>query len=126
MIAAVDNGYFRRQIADAAFAQQQAIDAGEKLVVGVNAFEQSNDEPIPILEIDPVIEPAQNDSLRITKANRNAEDVASSLDALRRAAADGDNVMPALLEAADSRATVQECMDALADVFGRFRPAASW
>jgi methylmalonyl-CoA mutase N-terminal domain/subunit len=126
MIAAVDNGYFRRQIADAAFAQQQAIDTGEKLIVGVNAFEQSNDEPIPILEIDPAIEPAQIESLRKIKANRNPGQVLSSLDALRRAAENGDNVMPALLQAADCRATVQECMDALADAFGRFRPSASW
>jgi methylmalonyl-CoA mutase N-terminal domain/subunit len=126
MIAAVDNGYFRRQIADAAFAQQQAIDAGEKLIIGVNAFEQSEGKPIPILEIDPTIESAQIDSLRRTKANRNASDVSTSLDALRRAAANGENVMPALLEAADHRVTVQECMDALADVFGRFRPSALW
>jgi methylmalonyl-CoA mutase N-terminal domain/subunit len=126
MIAAVENGYFRRQIADSAFAQQQAIDTGEKLIVGVNAFEQSNEEPIPILEIDPAIEPAQIESLRKTKANRNSAEVSSSLDALRRAAEEGDNVMPALLQAANCRATVQECMDALADVLGRFRPSASW
>src|SRR6478735_4206355 len=49
MIAAIDNGYFRRQIADAAFAQQRAIDAKEKLIVGVNAFTQAEDPPIPIL-----------------------------------------------------------------------------
>jgi methylmalonyl-CoA mutase N-terminal domain/subunit len=126
MIAAVDNGYFRRQIADAAFAQQQAIDAGEKLIVGVNAFEQSEGEPIPILEIDPSIERAQIESLRTTKVSRSANDVSSSLDALRRAATNGENVMPALMHAADRRVTVQECMDALADVFGRFRPSASW
>ena len=59
LTAAVGNGYFRRQIADSAFAQQQAIDTGEKLIVGVNAFEQSDDQPIPILEIDPAIEQRQ-------------------------------------------------------------------
>src|SRR5262249_29897901 len=67
MIAAIENGYFRRQIADAAFAQQRAIDAGEKLIVGVNAFEQTDERPIPILEIDPSIEAAQIESLRKTK-----------------------------------------------------------
>jgi len=126
MIAAIENGYFRRQIADAAFAQQKAIDANEKLIVGVNAFEQSSDEPIPIMEVDAGIESTQIESLRQIKASRSLADVASSLDALRKAASAGINVMPALLEAADAHVTVQECMDTLAEVFGRFRPTASW
>jgi methylmalonyl-CoA mutase N-terminal domain/subunit len=126
MIAAIENGYFRRQIAEAAFAQQTAIDAGEKLIIGVNAFQQSSDELIPIMEVDESIETTQVDSLRKIKANRNSAAVSSTLDVLRKAAAAGENVMPALLQAADCRATVQECMDALADVFGRFRPSAAW
>jgi methylmalonyl-CoA mutase N-terminal domain/subunit len=126
MVAAIENGYFRRQIADAAFAQQNAIDSGEKLIVGVNAFEQADGEPLPIMEVDSAIETTQIESLRKIKANRSSADVTTSLDALRKAAAAGDNVMPAFLQAADARATVQECMDALADVFGRFRPSASW
>jgi methylmalonyl-CoA mutase N-terminal domain/subunit len=126
MIAAVENGYFRRQIADSAFAQQRAIDAGEKLVVGVNAFTQTDDSPIQILEIDPVIETAQIESLRAIKSRRSADGVAQALDQIRRDAAAGKNVLPALLEAADARATVQECMDALAGVLGRFRPATAW
>jgi methylmalonyl-CoA mutase N-terminal domain/subunit len=126
MIAATDNGYFRQQIADAAFAQQRAIDSREKLIVGVNSFEQSEEEPIPLMEIDPTIESEQLASLRMIKAARNSAQVSSSLDAVRRAVGAGENVMPALLQAADCRATVQECMDALADVFGRFRPSASW
>jgi methylmalonyl-CoA mutase N-terminal domain/subunit len=126
MIAAIENGYFRRQIADAAFSQQRAIDAGDKLIVGVNAFKQTDDEQIPILEIDEMIERTQVDSLRTVKSGRDASAVARSLDALRQAAESGANVMPALLDAADNRATVQECMDALAEVLGRFRPAATW
>jgi methylmalonyl-CoA mutase, N-terminal domain len=126
MIAAIENGYFRRQIADAAFAQQRAIDAGEKLVVGVNAFTQTGDELIPIMEVDEAIETTHIESLLAIKRNRDANAVARSLDSLRRAAETGANVMPALLEAADNRLTVQECMDALADVLGRFRPAATW
>jgi methylmalonyl-CoA mutase N-terminal domain/subunit len=126
MIAAVENGYFRRQIADAAFAQQRAIDAGEKLVVGVNAFTQSEEAAIPILEIDPAIETDQLESLRAIKRKRSAEGVATSLNHVRRDAAARKNLLPALLEAAEARATVQECMDAMAEVLGRFRPAAAW
>jgi methylmalonyl-CoA mutase N-terminal domain/subunit len=126
MIAAIENGYFRREIANAAFAQQRAVDKKEKLIVGVNAFQQTEDQPIPIMEIDPALESAQVASLHNVKRERSGDRVAHSLDELRRAAASGDNVMPALLECADARATVQECMDALADVFGRFRPSAAW
>ena len=126
MIAAIKNGYFRRQIAEAAYAQQRAIDAKEKLIVGVNAFQQVENESLPLMDVDSTIEPAQIESLRTIKRRRNSENVSRSLDQLRKAAEAGTNVMPALLEAADNRVTVQECMDALADVFGRFRPADSW
>ncbi len=126
MIAAIESGYFRREIANAAFAQQRAIENREKLVVGLNAFEQLDDEPIPIMEIDATKEPAQTESLRAIKARRSATEVSRSLDRLRKIAGAGENVMPALLAAADNRVTVQECMDALAEVFGRFRPSAAW
>lgn len=126
MIAAIENGYFRRQIADAAFAQQRAIDAREKLIVGVNAFQQPEDQSIPIMEVDATTEAAQIESLRKIKRGRSSDDASRSLDHLRKAAEAGANVMPALLDAADNRVTVQECMSAIADVFGRFRPSASW
>ncbi len=126
MIAAIENGYFRREIADAAFAHQRAIDTREKLIVGVNAFRQSEDESIPIMEVDAALEAAQIESLRRIKRGRSSNEVARSLDQLRKAAEAGNNVMPKLLEAADNRVTVQECMDALAEVFGRFRPSAAW
>jgi methylmalonyl-CoA mutase, N-terminal domain len=126
MIAAIENGYFRREIANAAFAQQKAIDSREKLIVGVNAFQQTEEDPIPIMEVDAAMEAAQIESLRKVKTSRNSAAVSRSLDQLRTYARQSKNVMPALLEAADNRATVQECMDALADVFDRFRPSAAW
>ncbi|HVT28718.1 MAG TPA: methylmalonyl-CoA mutase family protein, partial [Lacipirellulaceae bacterium] len=126
MIAAIESGYFRREIANAAFAQQRAIERGQKLVVALNAFQQSDNEPIPIMEVDAIKEAAQVESLRAIKHARGANEVLRALHQLRRAADAGENIMPALLEAADNRATVQECMDALADVFGRFRTSAAW
>ncbi len=126
MIAAIENGYFRRQIADAAFAQQRAIDAGEKLIVGVNAFTQAADDSIPIMEVDPTIESAQLESLREIKTSRSEDSVSAALDRVQNTAAVGNNVMHALVDAADRRVTVQECMDALAEVLGRFRPSAAW
>ncbi|WP_417736024.1 acyl-CoA mutase large subunit family protein [Rosistilla oblonga] len=126
MIAAVENGYFRRQIADAAFDYQTAVDRKEKLIVGVNAFQQPDRDPIAVMQIDPATEPDQIDALRAVKRNRSGADVTRSLDALRHAAEHRDNVMSSLLQAADDRATVQECVDALADVYGCFRPSAAW
>ncbi|MEO8494899.1 MAG: methylmalonyl-CoA mutase family protein [Planctomycetota bacterium] len=126
MIAAVENGFFRRRIADAAFAYQRAIDAQEKLIVGVNAFQQLDEPPIAVMQVDESTEPVHVASLQVIKRSRSSEDVARSLDEIRRATEAGQNVFPALLEAADHRVTVQECMDALADVFGRFRASAGW
>lgn len=126
MIAAIENGHFRRKIADAAYAYQRAIDSEEKLLVGVNAFQQSDEQPISVMHVDASTESAQVASLRDIKCRRSADDVARSLDEIRLAADAGENVFQALIEAADRRVTVQECMDALADVFGRFRPTDGW
>ena len=128
MIAAIENGYFRRQIADAAFAQQRAIDKREKLIVGVNAFQQSDDESHPDHgSRRRRSKRRKSNRCEKSKRSRSADDVSRSLDQLRKAAAAGKNVMPALAGSrrqAESRS--QECMDALADVFGRFRPSAAW
>ncbi len=126
MIASIEKGYFRREIADAAFAQQRAIDTREKLIVGINAFQQSDDDSIPIMEVNATMEAAQIESLRNTKNCRSSDHASRALDGLRKAAEAGRNIMPALIEAAEYRTTVQECMRALADVLGRFRSAASW
>ncbi|MBI2481503.1 MAG: methylmalonyl-CoA mutase, partial [Planctomycetia bacterium] len=126
MIAAIENGYFRRKIADAAYVYQRSIDAGDKLIVGVNAFQQTEDKIMPVMQFDESTESAQAQSLRNVKRSRSSDDVARSLTAIRRAASSGQNVFPALLEAAGHRLTVQECMDALADALGRFRPSAGW
>ena len=126
MIAAIENGYFRRKIADAAFTYQRAIDSREKLIVGVNAFQQSGEEPVAVMQVDASTETRQLESLRRIKHQRSSEAVTRSLSDLRHAAEAGENVFPALLAAADNRVTVQECMDALAEVFGRFRPSSGW
>ena len=126
MISAVENGYFRRKIADAAFSYQSAVDSRDKLIVGMNAFQQPADAPLPTMTIDAETETEQLNALRQLKQVRHAADVNRSLAELKRTAETGSNVLPTLIEAAERRVTVQECMDALADVFGRFRPTASW
>ncbi|GAA4455718.1 acyl-CoA mutase large subunit family protein [Novipirellula rosea] len=126
MIAAVENGFFRREIAESAFAYQQAVDSREKVVVGVNEFQQSGAAEIALMQFEESTESEHVANLRKIKALRSQQDVARSLTRLREAAEAGENTLPALLQCADDRATVQECMDAMADVYGRFRPPVNW
>jgi methylmalonyl-CoA mutase N-terminal domain/subunit len=126
MIAALEAGFFRREIADAAFAYQRDVDAKRKLIVGVNAFVEQEEKPIQTLVIDDAVEKEQTGRLRERKAKRDAEAVRRCLDAVRRTAATKTNLMPTLIEAARARCMVGEVMNALADVFGRYDGAAKW
>ena len=119
MLGAIDRGFFRREIAEAAFAYQREVDANRKLIVGVNAFQAADEKPLEILEIDHAVETEQIESLNRVKAERSADDLNRALDAVRRAAEAGENVMPSLIDAARARATVGETMCAMADVLGR-------
>jgi methylmalonyl-CoA mutase, N-terminal domain len=120
MIAALNDGYFRCSIAESAFAYQRDVDAKRKLIVGVNAFQESETKPMELLTVDPHIETEQVQALGSLKKSRDAGEAKRCLAEIRRAASSNENVTPALLEAADARCTVGEIMAALADVFGRF------
>ncbi len=126
MIPALEAGFFRREIADAAFAYQKDVDAKRKLIVGVNAFVEEGEKPIDTLVIGDSVEKEQVGRLRERKAKREAEAVGRCLAEVRRVAATSHNLMPALLEAARARCTVGEVMNALADVFGRYNGGARW
>jgi methylmalonyl-CoA mutase N-terminal domain/subunit len=126
MIAAIEKGFFRREIADAAFTYQKEVDARRKLIVGVNAFVEPDEKPIETLQIDETVEKEQAASLKGIKAKRDATAVRRCLANVKRVAATTENLMPALLEAARARCTVGELMTALADVFGRYDGAAKW
>ncbi len=126
MIAALEAGFFRREIADAAFTYQREVDAKRKLVVGVNAFQESEEKPLETLVIDETVEKEQLGRLKQIKAKRDGEQVRKMLDQVRRVAATTENLMPTLVEAARVRCTVGEIMSALADVFGRYDGAARW
>jgi methylmalonyl-CoA mutase N-terminal domain/subunit len=126
MIAAIDTGFFRREIAEAAYRQQQEIEAKRKLIVGVNAFTQPEERPLETLQIDQAIEAEQQAALQRVRAGRDSQVLAARLEEIRDAARNHRNVMPALIGAARAEATVNEMMRALQDVFGRFRGGTSW
>jgi methylmalonyl-CoA mutase N-terminal domain/subunit len=122
MVAAVKASFPQREIADAAFELQHKIDTGERTVVGVNRHVHEDEEPLPILRIDPALERKQLDRLQTARAKRDATAVEATLVTLREDAAHPDrNLMPALLECARAHATEGEMVQALQDVWGSYR-----
>src|SRR5829696_7904549 len=121
MVAAIEQSFPQREIADAAFRFQEEVDAGRRIVVGVNRHRADDEEPIRILRIDPALERKQIDRVRAVRGRRVSEEVERALTELRRAAAtDGVNLMGPLLECARAHATEGEIVDALQEVFGRY------
>ena len=126
VINGIETGFFRREIAEAAYAYQRDIDAKRKLIVGVNAFTEAEEKPIETLVIDESVEREQVAALKSIKAKRSQEEVRRHLDAIKRAAASNTNLLPVLVEAARARVTVGEAMDAMGEVFGKYDGAAKW
>ncbi len=121
MVEAVKSGFPQREIADAAFRYQQEVEQGERVVVGVNAFEQEDDGGLDTLRIDPALEGKQVDRLQAHRARRDAAAVEAALGNLRETAAqDGRNLMPGLLDCARAGASEGEIVEALQTVFGTY------
>ena len=121
VIPAIEAGFFQQEIADSAARFQAEVEAGERQIVGVNAY--SGDEPlrIPLLEMDPQGYERQVARLAELRATRDAGAVARALDALGQAARGDANLMPFILDAARADATLQEIMDVLRGEFGIYR-----
>jgi methylmalonyl-CoA mutase N-terminal domain/subunit len=121
MVAAVKRNYPQREIADAAFTLQQEIDAGERVVVGVNRFTREDEQPIPTLRVDPALERKQTDRLRSARARRDGAEVERTLAALREDAAhEHRNLMDPLLACARAHASEGEIVESLQQVFGDY------
>ena len=122
MVEAVKRNYPQREIADASFELQRAIEAGERVLVGVNAFtDDGGESDTDILRIDPTLEGKQHTRLQAVRAARDGAEVERTLGDLRSAAAREDaNLMEPLLAAARVRASEGEIIEALQDVFGTY------
>jgi methylmalonyl-CoA mutase N-terminal domain/subunit len=120
--AGIDNGYFQSRIAEASYDLEKRINAGERIVVGVNRFTEGNeDDDLAILLISAAQEKSQLDRLAAVKQRRDTDAVAAALDTVRTVAADPEaNLMPALLDATRTYATLGELMRAMGDVFGYY------
>ena len=117
MIPAIERGYPQREIADASYRYQVAVDRKEKIIVGVNDF-MGEEKPIEILRIDESVRAQQSKHLRKLRSERSSEAVARQLTTLRKAAQGTENLMPHIYAAVKVYATLGEICDSLRDVFG--------
>jgi methylmalonyl-CoA mutase N-terminal domain/subunit len=118
MVEAIEAGFPQREIMDAAYAYQRAVERGEKLIVGVNAFQLEDEKSPEILYIDDAVGARQVSDLEAMRARRDRGAVARTLDALKDGAAGDANTMPLILDCVKAYATVGEISDAFRDVFG--------
>jgi methylmalonyl-CoA mutase, N-terminal domain len=123
MVAAIERGYPQREIAEASYRYQVAVDKKEKVIVGVNDF-VADEKPLEILQIDETVAHRQAERLRKLRAERSKDEVTRRLAALRKAAQGTENLMLYIFEAVKSYATLGEICDALRDVFGAYEEVA--
>jgi methylmalonyl-CoA mutase N-terminal domain/subunit len=127
MVEAIEAGFPQREIWDAAYQFQRSVDAGEKVVVGMNAFKMETEEPYDALYIDDSVAGEQIERLNRVRAERDATKVTDAIQALRNAAADAEvNTMPFIIDAVRVYASVGEISDALRDVFDTYQEPAAF
>ena len=122
-LAAIEAGYVQRQIQDAAYDAQRAIDSGAATVVGVNRHVDAQAGRVELFRIDPEVERQQTDRVRAVRASRSAQEWRAALDGVDRAARGDENLVPPIVRAVEAHATLGEIADTLRAVFGEYRPA---
>jgi len=125
MVDAVEQGFPQREVQESAYQYQKALERGDQTIVGVNKYAME-DEPqqVPTLVIDESVRQHQLERLERTRAKRDSGEVDRTLDRLRQAAQQGDNTMPATIEAVRAYATLGEICSALRDVYGIYEEPA--
>jgi len=118
MVHAVERGYPQREISRSAYEFERQLNTGERVVVGLNRFQQNEGERIPTLKIDEQVQRAQVENLGRVKAGRSQVELAAALERVREAARGNGNLMPPIIDAARLYATEQEICDVLREVFG--------
>jgi len=127
IVDAIEKGYPQREIAASAYRFQRQLEAGERVMVGVNKYESSNaSNDIPLLRIDEEVEARQVTNLRAVKASRDAANVKACLEAVRAAAVSKDNLMAPIILAAKAYCTQQEICDVLREVMGTYTDPAEF
>ncbi len=120
-VAAIEEGFMQNEIAKSAYEYQRNIESGEKIIVGVNKFQVDEKNTTPVFKIDESIQKIQSDKLKALKAKRDNAKVAESLKTIHEKAINGDNLMPAVVQAVESYCTLGEIADELRKVFGEYK-----
>jgi methylmalonyl-CoA mutase, N-terminal domain len=120
MVAAIEQNYPQREIADASYRYQREVDEGQRIVVGVNGFTVGDEPPLETLKIAPELERKQIGRVQAVRASREGEAVESALTTLREAAAGGQNLMEPLLDCARVHCSEGEIVESLQRVFGTY------
>ena len=123
MVAAIERSYPQREIAEASYRYQMAVDKKEKIIVGVNDY-VTEEKPLEVLQIDETVAHRQAQRLAKLRNDRSQDEVSRRLAALRKAAQGKDNLMPFLFDAVKAYATLGEICDAMRDVFGTYEEVA--
>src|SRR3712207_5348797 len=124
MVEAIEKGFPQREIQESAYQYQKAVERGDQAIVGVNKYVMDEPDELPILVINEGVRDQQVERLERAKSRRDAGAVSNALEKLKRAARDGDNTMPATIEAVRAYATLGEICDALRDVYGLYEEPA--
>ncbi|NLY77908.1 MAG: methylmalonyl-CoA mutase family protein [Tissierellia bacterium] len=121
-VSAIEKGYIQKEIQNSAYKYQMEVESGERIVVGVNKFQIEEETHKDILRVDPEVERVQREHLEQLRKERNNEEVNNKLEALREAAKDSSvNLMPYILDAVKTYATLGEICDVLREVFGEYQ-----
>ena len=119
-VKAIESGYFQREISESAYKYQRGVESKEKIIVGVNEFVSEEKSKPEIFEVDPLVRERQIERLNTLKKNRNSQLVLDSISNLKHAANSRANLMPYIIQAVESYATLGEISDALRDVWGTY------
>lgn len=122
-VAAIEQGFIQREIQESAYAYQKSVESNERIVVGVNKFKVENEKLPELLKVKPEVETQQKAHIEKLRQQRDNAKVQSSLQQLKETAETDTNLMPAIIEAVSTYATLGEICDVLRQVFGEYRPS---
>jgi methylmalonyl-CoA mutase N-terminal domain/subunit len=122
-VRCIENGFYHRELGDAAYQYQRQIETGERILVGLNAFQSQAEEKIPVFKGNPEMEQRQIERVQALRRQRDNTQVKQSLANLVEAARANKNLMPALIESVKTYATIGEICEALRGVYGTYRPS---
>jgi methylmalonyl-CoA mutase N-terminal domain/subunit len=123
MVAAIEKSYPQREVAEASYRYQMAVDKKEKIIIGVNDY-VTQEKPLEILQIDETVAHRQAARLSKLRAERSSAEVERRLKALRQAAEGSENLMPFIYDAVKAYATLGEICEAMRTVFGAYEEVA--